>query len=80
MSDPNEPQDGRNKLFDEHLLSDAKDEITAMAKEGLAHPSSKPVITGAAVGALAGLVLPVVTWPLGLLAGAGVVLYKRLRP
>ena len=30
--------------------------------------------------ALAGGILPVVTWPLGLVAGAGFMLYKRLRP
>jgi hypothetical protein len=44
------------------------------------HPSTAPVLTGAAVGALAGGLLPVVTWPMGLLAGAGFMLYKRLRP
>ena len=43
-------------------------------------PSTKPVLTGAAIGAIAGGVLPVVTWPLGLVAGAGFMLYKRLRP
>ena len=51
-----------------------------MAKGGMKHPSTKPVLTGAAVGAVAGAVLPVVTLPLGLLAGAGYMLYKRLRP
>ena len=35
---------------------------------------------GGAIGAIAGGVLPVVTWPLGLVAGAGFMLYKRLRP
>ena len=62
------------------LLSEAGAEIKAMAKEGLAHPSTKPVLTGAAVGAVAGALLPVVSWPLGLVAGAGFMLYKRLRP
>jgi hypothetical protein len=51
-----------------------------MAKEGLHHPSTKPVLIGGAVGAVAGAVLPVVSWPIGLLAGAGFMLYKRLRP
>jgi hypothetical protein len=32
------------------------------------------------VGALAGGLLPVVSWPVGLIAGAGFMLYKRLRP
>ena len=70
MSEP-----GRN----ENLLKSARDEITGMAKQGMAHPSTKPVLTGAAVGAVAGLVLPIVSWPLGLVAGAGFMLYKRLR-
>ena len=51
-----------------------------MAKEGMHHPSTKPVLTGAAVGAIAGAVLPIVSWPIGLIAGAGFMLYKRLRP
>ena len=66
---------GQNK----DLFTSARDEITAMAKQGMAHPSTKPVLTGAAVGAVAGIVLPIVSWPLGLVAGAGFMLYKRLR-
>ena len=68
-------QPGQNK----DLFTSARDEITAMAKQGMAHPSTKPVLTGAAVGAVAGIVLPIVTLPLGLVAGAGFMLYKRLR-
>ena len=64
----------------DNLLKDAKEEVTGMAKEGMHHPSTKPVLTGAAVGAVAGALLPVVSWPLGLVAGAGFMLYKRLRP
>ncbi len=73
MTDPNRPQSGG-------LLDDAASEIKGMAKEGLAHPFTKPVLTGAAVGAVAGALLPVVSLPVGLLAGAGFMLYKRLRP
>lgn len=62
------------------LIDNAREEIVGMAKQGMAHPSTKPVLTGAAVGAVAGAVLPVVSRPLGLLAGAGFMLYKRLRP
>ena len=62
------------------LFEDAKVEITGMAKEGMRHPSTGPVLTGAAVGAVAGLVLPVVSLPLGAIVGAGFMLYKRLRP
>ena len=74
MTDPNDPKRG------DDLLSDAADEIKGMAKQGVAHPSTKPVLAGAAVGALAAGLLPVVTWPIGLVAGAGFMLYKRLRP
>ncbi len=62
------------------LIDDAREEIVGMAKQGMAHPSTKPVLTGAAIGAVAGAVLPVVSIPLGLIAGAGFMLYKRLRP
>ena len=65
---------------DHDLIPDATEEIKGMAKGGLDHPSTKPVLAGAAVGALAGGILPVVTWPIGLIAGAGFMLYKRLRP
>lgn len=73
MTEPNDPIDRR-------ILADAVAEVKDMGREGMAHPSTKPVLTGAAVGALAGIVLPVVTWPIGLLAGAAFMLYKRVRP
>jgi hypothetical protein len=73
MSDPDAPRDG-------DLLSDAASELKAMAREGAAHPSTKPVLLGAGVGAVAAAVLPVISWPIGLVAGAGFMLYKRLRP
>lgn len=62
------------------LWEDARDEISGMAKQGMAHPSTKPVLIGGAVGAVAGAVLPVVSIPLGLFAGAAFILYRRLRP
>ena len=73
MTDPEKPIDNR-------ILADAVEEAKAMGREGMAHPSTKPVLTGAAVGALAAGILPVVTWPVGLVAGAGWMLYKRIRP
>ena len=69
MDDP-QPQD---------WIEDIKTEVTGMAKEGLNHPSTAPVLTGAAVGAVAGLILPVVSWPLGLAAGVGFALYQRIK-
>ncbi len=60
-------------------VEDAKTEISGMAKEGLGHPSSKPVLAGAAIGAVAAGLLPVVSWPIGLIAGAGFALYQRIK-
>lgn len=60
-------------------VEDVKTEVSGMAKQGMHHPSTKPVLTGAAVGAVAGALLPLVSWPIGLVAGAGVVLYNRLK-
>mgnify|MGYP001556162483 CR=1 FL=1 len=70
MSDPNEPD----------LVDDMREEIVGMAKEGMHHPSTKPVLAAAAVGVVAAGLLPVLTWPIGLIAGAGFMLYKRVRP
>jgi hypothetical protein len=61
------------------LAEDAKAEISGMAKEGLNHPSTKPVLIGAGIGAMAGLMLPVISWPLGLAAGAGIAFYNRIK-
>lgn len=60
-------------------VEDAKNEVSGMAREGMNHPSTKPVLTGAAIGAVTGLILPVVSWPLGLAAGAGIALYQRIK-
>ena len=57
MTDPNTPRG-------DDLLSDAAAEIKGMAKQGAAHPSTKPVLIGAGVGAAAAAILPVVTWPI----------------
>ncbi len=73
MSDPKKP-------IDSTILSDAVDEAKAIGREGMQHPSTKPVLTGAAVGAVAGAILPVISLPVGLIAGAGYMLYKRVRP
>ncbi|WOF41917.1 hypothetical protein KNJ79_11775 [Sphingopyxis indica] len=64
----------------ETLLGDTVEEIKAMGKEGLDHPSTKPVLIGGGIGAVAGAVLPVISWPVGLLAGAAIALYNRVRP
>lgn len=60
-------------------FTDAKHEISGMAKQGLRYPSTKPVLTGAAVGAVTGTILPFATLSLGLFVGAGFMFYRRLR-
>jgi hypothetical protein len=71
--------DSGNNGGKQDWVEDVKSEVTGMAKQGMHHPSTKPVLTGAAVGAVAGAVLPLVSWPLGLLAGAGYMLYTRVK-
>ena len=73
MPDPNDP-------IDNQIFVDAVAEIKAMAKEGAAHPSTKPVVIGGAIGGIAGAILLNGVWPLTLLAGAGIMLYRRVRP
>ncbi len=60
-------------------IEDTKSELAGMAKEGMKHPSTKPVLTGAAIGAVAGAILPVISLPLGLAAGAGIAFYNRIK-
>ena len=61
-----------------NVFDDVKDKVIGIAKGGVKHPGTKPVLTGAAVGAVAGAVLPVVTWG-GLLAGVGIAIYSRVK-
>ena len=61
------------------IIDNIGDEVNRMAKDGLNHPSTKPVLTGAAVGAAAGFLLPVLTIPVGLLGGAAFMLYQRAK-
>ncbi|MEY4953133.1 MAG: hypothetical protein RL299_1557 [Pseudomonadota bacterium] len=62
------------------FVDDAKTEISGMAKDGMRHPSTKPVLIGAAAGAAAGWILPLVSIPAGLIIGAGYMFFKRVRP
>lgn len=71
MTDKN-PQEG-------NIFEDVKDEVVGIAKGRAKHPGTKPVLTGAAVGAVAGALLPVVTWPVGLIAGVGIAIYSRVK-
>jgi len=73
MQDPEKPIDSK-------ILVDAIAELKEMGKDGADHPSTKPVVIGGAVGAVAGMILFDDIWVLTMLAGAAVMLYKRIRP
>jgi hypothetical protein len=73
MQDPEKPIDNK-------ILIDAIEEMKAMGKQGLAHPSTKPVVAGGAAGAVLGMVLFNGVWVLTMLLGAAVMLYNRIRP
>ena len=55
------------------------EEVKAMGKQGMDHPSTRPVLIGGGLGAVAGAILPVVTWPVGLFAGAAIALISRVK-
>ena len=64
---------------DSNVLGRATEEIKGMGREGLSHPSTKPVLGGAVLGAAAGLLLPVLSIPIGLIGGAGIALWLRIK-
>ncbi|MEL7682952.1 hypothetical protein AAG594_01325 [Citromicrobium bathyomarinum] len=71
--DEKEPGNGQD------WVEDARTELSGMMKQRMDHPSTKPVLTGAAVGVVGAALLPVITWPVGLVAGAGYMLYRRIK-
>lgn len=60
-------------------VDDARNEVSGMLKGGMDHPSTKPVLAGAALGVVGAAILPVITWPVGLAAGAGYMFYRRIK-
>ena len=71
MIDPND-----NKP---NYLGRATDEVKAMGRDGFANPTTKKVLAGAAIGAVAGLLLPVLSIPIGVIGGAGIALWQRIK-
>ena len=69
-----EPNDQNPNVFGR-----VTDEIKGIGREGLSHPSTKPVLAGAALGTVAAILLPVLTIPIGLIGGAGIALWLRIR-
>lgn len=76
-NDPQDPRRGPER--GPEWVEDAKTEISGMTKEGLSHPSTKPVLTGAAIGAVAGALLPIISLPVGAIVGATVVFWNRIK-
>ena len=62
-----------------NYLGRATEEIKGIGREGLSHPSTKPVLAGAALGTVAAILLPVLTIPIGLIGGAGIALWLRIK-
>ena len=60
------------------IIDDAIDEAKGMAKDGMRHPSTKPVLTGAALGAAAAM-LPFISLPVGIIGGAALVFFTRIK-
>ena len=65
------------KALDGHGSTMA-DDLLAKGRQALSTPTGKTVATGAAIGAVAGVVLPFVSLPLGAIVG-GAVAYARRR-
>lgn len=61
------------------LVELAIEEVKAMGKQGMKHPSTRPVLIGGGVGAALGLMLDAVSWPFGLFAGAVIALLMQIK-
>ena len=71
--DPNRPTEDKPDY-----IGRATDEMKAMGRDGFANPTTKKVLTGAAIGAVAA-VLPVITLPIGIIGGAAIALWLRIK-
>ena len=63
---------------DPNYFGRATEEIKGIGREGLSHPSAKPILGGAALGAVAAI-LPVITIPIGIIGGAAIALWLRIK-
>ena len=63
---------------DPNYLGRATEEIKGLGRDGLSHPSAKPILGGAALGAVAAI-LPVITLPIGIIGGAAIAFWLRIK-
>ena len=61
------------------ILDRAKVELSSMAKDGLKHPTTKPVLIGGAIGLLIGVLALDGAGLFGILVGAAVALYLQIK-
>ncbi len=75
MIDPNRNDPNADKP---DYIGRATDEMKSMGRDGFANPTTKKVLTGAAIGAVAAI-LPVITLPIGIIGGAAIALWLRIK-
>lgn len=75
----NKSEEAMGKKKEKDWVQDTRDEVSMMIKDGFDHDSTKPVLKAAAVGAVAGVVLPGIGLAAGLVAGAGLALHHAIR-
>ncbi|MEQ8310331.1 MAG: hypothetical protein RIA72_06505 [Sphingopyxis sp.] len=61
------------------LLERSIEEAKAMGRQGMDHPSTRPVLIGGAIGGLVGLAIDMISWPVGLFAGAAIALVMQVK-
>ena len=79
MTDPYNDDNRPDHDPEETMADRAAAEIKGMAKQGMAHPGTKPMLTGMAIGAVAAVILPVLTIPVGVVGGAAIALWQRVK-
>jgi uncharacterized membrane protein len=72
-----EPQSTIDQIVD--MADKAVDQATEMGKVAMEKDNLPKVAAGAGLGALAGMILPIVSLPVAAIAGAGYVAYRQVK-
>lgn len=72
-------RDGAKSTVDQfvEMADKAVEEVSRVGKQALTKDNAPKLAAGAALGAVAAAVLPIISLPLGALAGAGYVAYRQ---